>query len=146
MAGGAPESELDAFRSELTRLEDEIRSQAAESDRKMAARRDELMAPVVERLGNVLREVTKDPGRPISELQMLSREERWRSLVAWNDTATPYPAQATLDELFEDVAARTPDAVALEFGSDSTTCGELDRRATAFARRLRRHGVGHRVA
>ena len=57
VAGGAAETELESFREELSRLEDEIRTQAAESDRKMATRRDELMAPVVERLGKILRDI-----------------------------------------------------------------------------------------
>jgi amino acid adenylation domain-containing protein len=51
------------------------------------------------------------------------------------------PAEQCLHELFELQARRTPDAVAVVWGTDEVTYGELDRRAGAIARRLRELGV-----
>ncbi|HEX8431962.1 MAG TPA: AMP-binding protein, partial [Longimicrobium sp.] len=45
-------------------------------------------------------------------------------------------------EMFAAAAARTPDAVAVEFGAERVTYAELDARANRLARRLRRLGVG----
>src|SRR5207253_9167064 len=64
---------------------------------------------------------------------------------AWNATAMEYPSGACIHELFEEWAARKPEAVALEFGDESMTYGELDARANRFAHHLRRHGVGPEV-
>ncbi|MGC4804612.1 amino acid adenylation domain-containing protein [Micromonospora sp. DT233] len=47
-----------------------------------------------------------------------------------------------LHQLVEAQAARSPDAVALEFESATTTYAELDRQASRLARSLRERGVG----
>ena len=57
VAAGAPDSTLEAFRQELARMENDIRTQAADADRQMAAKRDELMSPVIDRLGGVFRDL-----------------------------------------------------------------------------------------
>ncbi len=59
---GAPEDSLNAYRDELNKLEAEIRQQARDADRRMAVRRDELMNPIVERLGTLLEEMAKEEG------------------------------------------------------------------------------------
>jgi amino acid adenylation domain-containing protein len=51
------------------------------------------------------------------------------------------PAAQCLHELFEISARRTPDAVAVVWGTDEVTYAELDRRAEAVARRLAELGV-----
>ncbi|HEX8145820.1 MAG TPA: amino acid adenylation domain-containing protein, partial [Pyrinomonadaceae bacterium] len=53
-----------------------------------------------------------------------------------------YPAHKCIQQLFEEQAARTPDAVAVVFGERHLTYRELDRRADLLARHLRRLGVG----
>ncbi len=66
-----------------------------------------------------------------------------QSLLGWNDTARDYPAHSTLHQLFEEQAARVPDAVAVVF--EHRPCldyGTLNRRANQLAHRLRRLGVG----
>ncbi len=64
------------------------------------------------RLTRLLRKAARDPGRPLSQLDLLSRAERRRLLREWNDTARPVPA-VTLPELFEAQAARAPHAPAV---------------------------------
>ncbi len=104
--------------------------------------------PTIERMAahfvTVLEQVAADADRPLAALELVSAEERAR-VAAWNATERPYPAGACIHELFEDWAGRTPDAVALEFGSDSLTYGELDERANRLAHHLRRLGVGPEV-
>jgi len=57
VARGAEEAELQTFRDELSRLENEIRAQAEDSDAKMDQRRSELMEPVIKKLSGVFRDV-----------------------------------------------------------------------------------------
>ena len=73
---------------------------------------------------------------------MLAPDERHRLLVAWNDTATDYPNDRCVHELFEAQAARHPDAIAVVFGEEQLTYGELDARANRLAHHLRTLGVG----
>ncbi|WP_437675479.1 amino acid adenylation domain-containing protein [Sorangium sp. So ce131] len=86
--------------------------------------------------------------RPISEIPLLTPEERRRVTVEWNATQTAYPRDACIHELFEAQAARTPDAIAAVEGSEVLTYRELDRRANGLAHRLsaRRAGPDLRVA
>ncbi|HEY0174085.1 MAG TPA: amino acid adenylation domain-containing protein [Pyrinomonadaceae bacterium] len=93
----------------------------------------------------LLRGIVEDPGRRLSELPLLTGAEERRLLVEWNDTRTDYPRDACVQQLFEEQAERTPDAVALVFGEDRLTYAELNARANQIARRLRTLGVGPEV-
>ncbi|MEV7416128.1 amino acid adenylation domain-containing protein [Streptomyces sp. NPDC089919] len=98
-------------------------------------------------LARVLARLAADPAAPVGLADPLSAEQRALVLTGWNDTAAPVPA-GTLPELFEERAARTPDATALVFRDTALTFAELDARADALAHRLAGHGVGpeHLVA
>jgi amino acid adenylation domain-containing protein len=73
---------------------------------------------------------------------LLSATERRQLLSTWNDTRRDYPKGATVHGLFEEQAARTPDAEVVCFRGESISYAELAARADQFARRLRRLGVG----
>ncbi len=68
--------------------------------------------------------------------------ERHQLLVEWNDTATEYPRDRCVHELFEEQAAQTPDAVAVVFGDQQLTYRQLNERANQLAHHLRKLGVG----
>ncbi len=82
------------------------------------------------------------PETRISELPLLTAPEREQLLGEWNDTATAYPADLCIHELFERQADLTPDAPALSLGKEVLTYGELDLRANLLANHLRGFGVG----
>ena len=90
----------------------------------------------------LLEAVAADPGRPIDEYPLTTKAEREVLLHAWNDTATAYPRDASVHELFEAQARQRPDAVALEYGDATLSYGELDARADRLAAYLRSLGVG----
>ncbi len=77
------------------------------------------------RLTRLLRQAAREPGRRISQLDLLTAAERRRLLRDWNDTARPVPA-ATLPELFEQQAARTPHASAVITADAELTYAELN--------------------
>ncbi|HEV2845900.1 MAG TPA: condensation domain-containing protein, partial [Thermoanaerobaculia bacterium] len=91
--------------------------------------------------GTLLEGAAADPGRRLSELPLLSEAEREQLVVDLNATGREVP-EVCVHEGIAAQATRTPDAVAVTFGTASLTYRELDRRANALAHRLRGLGVG----
>ena len=89
-----------------------------------------------------LADVIVRPERRLSEVSLLTAEERQRVLVEWNATASDYPQDSCIHELFESQVALRPDSVAVEFGSQHLTYRQLDERSNQLAHYLRRLGVG----
>ncbi|HWP45434.1 MAG TPA: formyltransferase family protein, partial [Blastocatellia bacterium] len=90
----------------------------------------------------LLSAAAEDPERRISDLPLITEEERHRLLVEWNQTSFEYPDHQCIHELFEAQASLTPEAIAVVFGSQRLTYDELNRRANRLAHRLRELGVG----
>jgi len=90
----------------------------------------------------LLESIVADPGRPISALPLLPAAERRQLLEGWNDTAREYPRQATVHQLVEEQARRTPHAIAAVCADEHLTYGALNRRANQLAHHLRTVGVG----
>jgi amino acid adenylation domain-containing protein len=91
---------------------------------------------------NVLEGIAKDCERPISELSLLSDQEREQVIRGWNETASPYPEDRCVHELFERQAEQTPEAVAVIYESGCLSYGELNRQANHLGRYLKRLGAG----
>jgi amino acid adenylation domain-containing protein len=77
-----------------------------------------------------------------NNVETLSPEDRQELLVRWNDTASDYPRNMCIHQLFEQEAARRPDAVAIRFADDQLTYRQVNERANQVAHRLRKLGVG----
>jgi amino acid adenylation domain-containing protein len=94
-------------------------------------------------LATLLAALAEDPGRRLSGVEWITRAERRRVVEEWNPAGPGVPAR-TVHGLFEEQAARTPDAVAVVSvpGGERLTYAELDRRAGRLAGRLARRGVG----
>lgn len=96
-------------------------------------------------LENLLTSIVADPETPVEALQMLSPQERIALLADWNVTSSHYPERA-VHRLFEEQAARTPDAIALASGQDILTFAQLNGRANQLARYLQSRGaLSHRA-
>jgi amino acid adenylation domain-containing protein len=90
----------------------------------------------------LLEGIVANPDQRVSELPLISEAERNQLLVEWNDTAKPFPKEKCVHQLFEEQAARTPQATALIFQNQALTYRELNQRADQCAHRLRLLGVG----
>jgi amino acid adenylation domain-containing protein len=90
---------------------------------------------------SLLRAVIANPASRLAELPVVSEQERCRLLQEWNATATEYP-ETSLQELFEEQVARTPDACALEYEGQRISYAELDCRANQLSSYLRQCGIG----
>jgi amino acid adenylation domain-containing protein len=92
----------------------------------------------------LLRGALASPAARLSQLPVLTEAELHRELVEWNDTAKTFP-QISIHTGFERQAARAPEAIAAEYGSEQITYADLSRRADQIARLLRSHAVGPEV-
>ncbi len=78
----------------------------------------------------------------LSDLPLVTETERRQLLVEWNRTATEYPRDSLIHQLFETQAERTPEATAVACQNQRLSYGELNRRCDQVAHRLRELGVG----
>jgi amino acid adenylation domain-containing protein len=102
----------------------------------------EELAEHQERLVKFIECMARDASQLISQIDILTPAERQKLLVDWNTTATDYPKDRCLHELFEAQVRRTPDAVAVVFEGEHLTYAELNARANRLAHHLRSLGVG----
>ncbi|MGD2087714.1 MAG: AMP-binding protein [Candidatus Aminicenantes bacterium] len=77
----------------------------------------------------------------ISDIDILSEEEKQRLLYDFNDTTKEYPRDTTIHRLFEEQAASTPDRISVVFQDHQVTYLELNRRANQLAGLLREKGI-----
>ena len=90
----------------------------------------------------LLRGGIAQPECGVHQLPLLTPIERKQLLADWNATAMPYERDATIAELFEAQAARTPDAIAIVTETKRLTYRQLNESAERLAVRLREAGVG----
>ncbi len=99
---------------------------------------------------NITRAMLDEPSGGAASLDFLTEGERKQVLREFNDTQAPYRRDVVIHRIFEEQAAKYPDAVALsapereveEPGYRFLTYRELDRRANRLARTLRGRGCG----
>src|SRR3989441_11046975 len=78
----------------------------------------------------------------INSLSRQTARDHQSLVIEYNDSASPYPADKTIVELFEAQVARTPEDDAIRFADRSLTYRELNDRANQLAAHLRTCGVG----
>ncbi|MGZ4033035.1 MAG: non-ribosomal peptide synthetase, partial [Tumebacillaceae bacterium] len=96
-------------------------------------------------LEHLVQEIVNHPDRTLSELQLLTEEERHQIVFDWNDTTVEYPQDVCLHQLFEQQVERTPDAVAVVFEEQELTYRELNEQANRLAHYLQKQQVGPEV-
>jgi amino acid adenylation domain-containing protein len=92
--------------------------------------------------GNLVDAILANPQAKLPALPLMDARELDRILVQWNDTARDYPLHKTLHQLFEEQAARTPQACAVIFEDRQLDYATLEREANRLAHHLRTLGVG----
>jgi amino acid adenylation domain-containing protein len=93
-------------------------------------------------LSRLLEQVADDADARLSQLELMDESERNRVVLEWNDTARPFPRDATIPQLFDRQVAERPGAVATVWGDAETTYAELASQANRLAHHLQRLGVG----
>lgn len=90
---------------------------------------------------NLLEAGVAHPDRRISQLGILSEEERHQVLVEFNRTAAEFP-RLCIHHLLEQTAERLPENVALICGEERISYRELNTRANQIAHYLMKLGAG----
>ncbi len=90
----------------------------------------------------ILREVTADPAKPLSAINLLTSTEQTRILESWNATEADYPGNELLHDLVAEQVVATPDKIAVRCGGDTLTFNQLDRKADGLAQLLAEAGAG----
>ncbi|MEN8218026.1 MAG: amino acid adenylation domain-containing protein [Pseudomonadota bacterium] len=73
--------------------------------------------------------------------QALLTEAEYEQLRAWNDTATDYPQDQCIHQLFEEQVERSPDAIAVVFEDQHLSYAALNQKANQLAHHLQTLGV-----
>jgi amino acid adenylation domain-containing protein len=96
----------------------------------------------------ILQCAAADPGKHVSQINLLTKKDKDVLLNKRNATARRFPSAETVHQLFERQAQKTPDAIAVRCGSSLLTYSEFNHRSNQCARFLQRKGVepGNRVA
>ncbi|MFG2647894.1 amino acid adenylation domain-containing protein [Streptomyces sp. NPDC048436] len=90
----------------------------------------------------VLEQVTADPERRLSAVDVLLDADEARRLVGTGKGMAMEPSARTVVRMLAEQTARTPDAVAVTDDQGSLTYAELDAEAARLARRLTDRGAG----
>ncbi|WP_198688448.1 non-ribosomal peptide synthetase, partial [Xenorhabdus lircayensis] len=98
-------------------------------------------AYLVKALEQLVAILADTPHTPALAVDVLPAAERQQLLAGFNATERDFPQAALIHELFEQQAARTPDAPAVLFEGRSLSYGELNRRANQLAHHLIALGV-----
>jgi amino acid adenylation domain-containing protein len=95
----------------------------------------------------VILDIIDNPGKEISAIEMVSREERKEILYKYNKREAEYPVDKTIQQLFAEQVRETPHRIALvgtrqkEGESMLVTYGELNKKAGQLACLLREKGI-----
>ncbi|HET8910060.1 MAG TPA: amino acid adenylation domain-containing protein, partial [Ktedonobacteraceae bacterium] len=93
----------------------------------------------------LLEAVVVHPDQPLAEVDFITRAERELMLTHWNHLQKTEPRSECLHTLFERMAEKVPDAIAVVFKEESLTYGALNAQANQFARHLQQMGAGPEV-
>jgi amino acid adenylation domain-containing protein len=105
----------------------------------------ETIERMLNQYATLLEAIVATPERLIADLPLMTETVRTQLLVDWNNTQTDFAREQTIHQLFQEQAARTPDELAIIFGNERVTYGELNARANHLAHHLRGRGVGPEV-
>lgn len=89
----------------------------------------------------LIREAIANPALPLSSLDIVTPQEKSRLMKAPDEAKADYPRDKTIHALFEEQAARTPNAVAVVCEDATLSYIELNERANGLARTLRERGL-----
>ncbi|NLD48503.1 MAG: non-ribosomal peptide synthase/polyketide synthase, partial [Clostridiaceae bacterium] len=107
--------------------------------------RKETMENMLVHFRNVLREVTQNPDKLLSEVSLMTSEERRELLRGFNNTRAEYPDQKTIVELFNEQVAATPYKDAVVCGNRKLSYMELNQKANSLARLLKEKGAENKL-
>ncbi|MCK4261465.1 MAG: amino acid adenylation domain-containing protein, partial [Halanaerobiales bacterium] len=89
----------------------------------------------------VLFEIVNYPEEKLSNFEIISKEEKEKLLVAFNDTEVDYQRDKTIHQLFEEQVQKTPENIAICCKDHQLSYRELDEKANQLANSLCENGL-----
>ncbi|MCP5106441.1 MAG: amino acid adenylation domain-containing protein, partial [bacterium] len=83
----------------------------------------------------------ENPAVKLSDVEIVSEEEKTQLLFDFNAAQSDYPKEKTLQQLFEEQVERTPDNISVIFKEHHYSYKMLNRRSNQLARQLRQKGA-----
>ncbi|ADL53611.1 non-ribosomal peptide synthetase [Clostridium cellulovorans] len=90
---------------------------------------------------NILDEVSKNPEVLISDIDIMSADEKNQVIYEFNDMKSDYLEDKTIQELFEMQVQLHSNKVAVSYENETITYGELNQKAEQLAKGLREKGI-----
>lgn len=94
-----------------------------------------------QRLSQMYEQMINNPDKAVAELEIALEPEKQLILEKFNQTATEYPKEKTIVELFEEQVEKTPNRVALLYEGGQMTYQEMNERVNQLAHFLRSKGI-----
>ena len=89
----------------------------------------------------ILESILRNPGANVSEVDMLSEEERRQILTGFNHTDDERPGSSTIHRLFAERAEKIPDRTAILYEDNQLSYRQLNKRAAHLAGEIGSRGV-----
>ncbi len=90
---------------------------------------------------NLIEEIVKQPDKKIASYDFLSKQEKEKILIEWNNTKTEYPKEKCIHELIDEQAEKTPNKIAIRFEEQNLTYQELNQQSNLLAKYLQKQGI-----
>jgi amino acid adenylation domain-containing protein/non-ribosomal peptide synthase protein (TIGR01720 family) len=100
---------------------------------------EDIIQRMMGHLTTLLEGIVTEDKSPV-EIEILTEREK-NQLLDWNQTATEYPQDKTIIDLFEQQVDKSPDAIAVVFEDKNSTYRELNEKANRLAHYLQDLGV-----
>lgn len=92
-------------------------------------------------LVNIIKEAISEPFKALSQISLLTSQDKNRLVYQSNFTKLDYPREKTIHQLFEEQVMKTPEQMALIVNDKGLTYRQLNERANQLAKILRLKGV-----
>lgn len=102
---------------------------------------EDMIKQMVIHFKNLLNDIVSSPEKKISELNLLTGDEKELITKTWNETDHSFEGFDCVHKLISEQTLKTPGAVAVKFGNESITYDELNKRSNSLARYLIKNGV-----
>lgn len=102
---------------------------------------EKIIQQILSNFKTAIENIISSPSGKLSELSVLTEEERNKILIDWNKTRHEFPKNKCVHQLIEEQFSVNPDAVAVEFEDIKLTYRELNERANQIANYLQNSGV-----
>ena len=98
---------------------------------------EEEISDIHYRILHIIDQVMSNPSLALKHLEIVNKKEKQDLLYNFNNTKLDYDESKTINQLFEEQCALTPNKIAVAFGDSTLTYSELNKKANKLAYCLR---------